>query len=163
MANGMIPPGYTAVLVASVSSYEELNIASPLEESTEEGTLVLTRLDFAEPPSAEELVTLEQSFADTGVTRWPGNSAVVYLNTEDPSSIYLAWQKGIAWMPIVIGILIVAVLPLLLGAFVWWLLPQGIKDLITGIVNIAVLFLIMILMTRIMPGKEPKKIGSRET
>jgi len=163
MANGMIPPGYNAVLVASVSSYEELSAITPLEEDTEEGTLVLVRLDFAEPPTAEQLTILEQTFADTGVTRWPDNSAVVYLNTEDPSSIYLAWQKGIAWMPIIIGILVIAILPVLLGAFVWWLIPQEIKDMITALVNIAVLVLVMVLMTRIMPGKEPKKIGSRGT
>jgi len=163
MANGIIPPGYRAVLVGTATTYEELATISPLEESAEEGTLVLVQLNFAEPPSSEQLAILEQSFTDAGVTKWPDNSFMVYLNTEDESSIYLAWQKGIAWMPIVIGILVVSILPVLLGAFVWWLIPQEIKDMITALVNVAVLVLVMVLMTRIMPGKEPKKIESRGT
>ena len=30
-------------------------------------------------------------------------------------AVYLAWQKGLAWMPIIIGLLVTVVLPPLLG------------------------------------------------
>jgi len=164
MANGMIPPGYNAVLVGTATTFEELSSITPLEENADEGTLVLVRLNFAEPPSSEQLAMLEQSFTEAGVTKWPDNSSVVYLNTENSSSIFLAWQKGLAWMPVIIGILVVALLPVLLGALVWWLLPQDIKDMINAMVTMGIVVIMMLVMSKIMPGKEPKKkIVSGET
>ena len=157
MPNGMVPPGYTAVLIGSAASIEDIGTIAPLEESADEGTLMLMRLDFAEFPSSEALADLESALGEAGVKKWPGNPYVVYAETEIPS-IYLAWQKGIAWMSIIIGILVLAVLPALLGAFIWWLLPQSIKDLINAMVMFGMMFLMMILMAKIMPGKEPKRI-----
>ena len=157
MPNGMVPPGYTAVLIGSAASIEDLDTIAPLEESADEGTLMLMRLDFAEFPSSEALADLESALGEAGVKKWPGNPYVVYAETETPS-IYLAWQKGIAWMSVIIGILVLAVLPALLGAFIWWLLPQSIKDLINAMVMFGMMFLMMILMAKIMPGKEPKQI-----
>ena len=41
MPYAFIPPGYSAVLVAQALDVEDLGAFAPLEESTDEGTLVL--------------------------------------------------------------------------------------------------------------------------
>jgi len=156
MPNGMVPPGYTATLIGSATTYEELNTVTPLEEGSAEGTLMLMRLDFAEYPSAEALSKLAADLEAAGVPTWPGYTSIVYQETEAPS-IYIAWQKGFAWMPIIIGILVLTLLPTLLGAFIWWLLPQSIKDLIVAMVNFGILFLMMMFMSKVMV-KEPKRL-----
>jgi hypothetical protein len=94
---------------------------------------------------------------------WPGYSHVVYADVSDPC-VYLAWQKGFAWLPIIIGTLVVTVLPGLLGGVIWLLLPQSVKDMITGIINMGMMMLVMWLMTSMMkpltaPAKEkPKRL-----
>ena len=147
--NGLIPPGYNAVLLGAAASIEDLNTFTPLEEVAAEGTLVLVRLDFAEFPSEEALSQLEQACSEAGVERWPGYSYVVYAGVDVPS-VYLAWQKGIAWIPIIIGLVATTILPPLLGSLIWWLLPQGIKDMITGLINMGMMLLVMFVMMQLM-------------
>jgi len=61
-------------------------------------------------------------------------------------------------MPIIIGLLVFVVLPPLLGALIWWLLPQSIKDLITSLIGLGIMFVVMWLMTSMMkPLAAPKK------
>jgi len=162
MPYAMVPPGYRAVLLGSAATVDDLGTFTPLEESTAEGALILMRLDFAEPVSDEALAQLNQACLDKGIPTWPGYDYIVYADTARPS-VYLAWQKGLAWMPIIIGILVVTVLPLLLGGLVWLLLPQSIKDLITGLINLGMMMLVMWLMTTMMkplttPEKKPKRL-----
>jgi len=163
MPYAMVPPGYRAVFLGQAAAIEELGTFAPLEESSAEGALFLMRLDFAEFPSAEAMAQLEQACSDAGVEMWPGYSHVVYADTEQPT-VYLTWQKGLAWMPIIIGLLVTAVLPALLGSLVWLILPQEVKSLITGIINMGMMMLVMWLMTSIMkpltaPAKEkPKRL-----
>ena len=163
MPYAMVPPGYRAVFLGQAAAIEELSTFAPLEESSAEGALFLMRLDFAEFPPAEALAQLEQACFDAGVERWPGYSHVVYADTEQPT-VYLTWQKGLAWMPIIIGLLVTALLPALLGSLVWLILPQEVKSLITGIINMGMMMLVMWLMTSVMkplaaPVKEkPKRL-----
>ena len=163
MPYAMLPPGYRAVFLGQADAIEELGTFAPLEESSAEGALFLMRLDFAEFPSAEALAQLEQACFDAGVEMWPGYSHVVYADTEQPT-VYLTWQKGLAWMPIIIGLLVTAVLPALLGSLVWLILPQEVKSLITGIINMGMMMLVMFIMMQFMkpltaPAKEkPKKL-----
>jgi hypothetical protein len=156
----MLPPGYRAALLGSAASIEDLRTVAPLEEQTAEGTLMLMRLDFAEYPSPEVLGQLEGKLREAGVPPWPGYPYIVYADTSQ-SSVYLAWQKGVAWMPIIIGILITTLLPALLGAIIWMLLPESIKNLINMMVAVGVMVLMMSLMGKIMPGREPKRIEER--
>ena len=161
MPYAMVPPGYRAVLLGSATRIEDLGTFTPLEESAAEGALILMRLDFAEFPSSEVLAQLNQACLDAGIPTWPGYGYIVYADNASPS-VYLAWQKGIAWMPVIIGILVVTVLPALLGSVIWLLLPQSVKDMITGIVNLGMMMLVMWLMTSIMkpltaPAKEKPK------
>ncbi|MDO8715954.1 MAG: hypothetical protein Q7J73_04000 [Dehalococcoidales bacterium] len=149
MPYAMVPPGYRAVLLGSAARVEDLGTFAPLEESSAEGALFLMRLDFNEFPPAEALAQLEQALLDAGVEMWPGYSHVVYADIDQPG-VYLAWQKGFAWMPIIIGTLVVTVLPALLGGVVWLLLPQSVKDMLTGIINLGMMMLVIWLMTSLM-------------
>lgn len=156
--NGIVPPGYEARFLGSATTLEELNLYAPLEESTPEGSLMLMRLDFEDFPSEESLENLNQSLVTAGVPSWPGNNYVVYADVTQPS-IYLAWVKGMAFITIIIGIIAITVLPAILGAFVWWIIPQAIKDLIV----MGGMMLIMFGMIQLMkPMLTKKKEGKKE-
>ncbi|MDP2731467.1 MAG: hypothetical protein Q8O55_13460 [Dehalococcoidales bacterium] len=161
MPYAMVPPGYRAVFLGAAVRIEDLGTFTPLEEGVAEGALVLMKLDFAEFPSSEALAQLNKAFLDKGIPPWPGYEFVVYADAASPS-VYLTWQKGFAWMPVIIGILVVTILPALLGGAIWLLLPQAVKDLITGIINLGMMMLMMWLMTSMMkpltaPAKEKRK------
>ena len=162
----MVPPGYRAVLLGQANSIEDLGTFTPLEESTAEGALILMRLDFAEYPSEEALGDLNQACLDAGIPPWPGETFIVYADTAGPS-IYLAWQKGIAWMPVIIGMLALTVLPPLLTAVVWWILPEEIKSLISGLISLGMMMLVMWLMMSVMKPltapEKPKRLEEAKT
>ena len=149
MPYAMVPPGYRAVLLGSANRVEDLGTFAPLEESSVEGALFLVRLDFMVAPSVEALSQLEQAFFDAGVEMWPGYDHVVYADLDQPS-VFLAWQKGIVWMPIIIGIVAVTVLPMLLGGLVWLILPQSLKDMITSLIDMGMMLLVMFIMMQLM-------------
>jgi hypothetical protein len=157
----MTPPGYRAVLIGQAAVIEELGTFAPLEESSDEGALFLMRLDFTEAPTAEALEQLERAFLDAGVELWPGYDHVVYADLEQPS-VFLAWQKGFAWLPIIIGLLVTTVLPPLLGSLVWWLMPDDLKNLISGIVNMGIMLVVMLLISKLMPMFTPTKEKSKK-
>jgi hypothetical protein len=163
----ILPQGYRAVLIGSANVLEDLGTFAPLEQSSEEGALFLVRLDFGGVPSEEALAQLEQAFYETGVERWPGYEHVVYADTSEPA-VYLVWQKGMPWLPIIIGLVATVVLPPLLGSVLWWILPQDIKDLITGIINLGMMMLIMFILMQVMKpltaSQKPKRVEqSKET
>ena len=168
MPYAMVPPGYRAVLLGSAVRVEDLGTFTPLEEGAAEGALVLMRLDFAEFPSSEALAQLNKACLDKGIPPWPGYDYIVYADTTQPS-VYLARQKGFAWMPIIIGLLVTVVLPPLLGSIIWLILPEEIKSLITGIINLGMMMLVMFIMMQFMKpltaaGKEkPKRLEEAKT
>jgi hypothetical protein len=161
MPYAILPPGYQAVLVGSATVLEDLGTLAPLEQSSEEGALFLVRLDFAGTPSAEGLAQLDQAFYEAGVERWPGYEHVVYADTTEPA-VYLVWQKGMPWLPIIIGLVATVVLPPLLGSVLWWILPQGVKDLVSGIINLGMMLLILFILMQVMKpltaSQKPKKV-----
>jgi len=163
MPYAMVPPGYRAVLLGQAASIDDLGTFTPLEESASEGALILMRLDFTEPPSDEALAQLNQQCLEAGIPSWPGYDYIVYADATSPS-VYLAWQKGIAWLPIIIGILATVALPPLLMSLVWWILPEAVKSLISGLINMGIMLLVMFVMMQFMkpltaPQKEvPKKL-----
>jgi len=162
MPYAMVPPGYRAVLLGQATSFEDLGTFTPLEEGAAEGALVLMRLDFVGFPSPEALAQLNQACLDKGIPAWPGYGYIVYADTGSPS-VYLVWQKGIAWMPVIIGILVITVLPALLGGVIWLLLPQSVKDMITGMINLGMMMLVMWLMTSLMkPLTAPAKTKPKQ-
>jgi hypothetical protein len=163
MPCAFVPPGYRAVLIGQAQEIGDLGTFTPLEESAAEGALFVVRLDFTEAPSEEALAQLEQACRDAGVEPWPGSGYYVYADTGS-NSVYLVWQKGFAWLPIIIGMLAMTVLPPLLMAGIWLILPDSLKNLISGLINMGMMLLVMWLMTSVMkplttPAKEkPKQV-----
>jgi hypothetical protein len=163
MPCAFVPPGYRAVFIGQAQDIADLGTFSPLEESAAEGALVLIRLDFAESLSEEALGNLEQACRDAGIEPWPGSEYYVYKDTGS-TSVYLVWQKGMAWLPIIVGLLATMVLPPLLTAGIWLILPDSVKSLISSLVNMGMMLLMMWLMTSLMkplmaPAKEkPKQV-----
>ena len=145
MPYAFVPPGYRAVLLGQAQDIASMGTFTPLEESAAEGALVLMRLDFTESPSSEALANLEQACRDAGVEPWPGSEYYVYSDTASPA-VYLVWQKGLAWLPIVIGLLATMVLPPLLTAGVWLVLPDSLKSLISNLINMGMMMLVMFLL-----------------
>jgi hypothetical protein len=156
MPYAFVPPGYRAVLLGQAQDIEDLGIFTPLEEGVAEGALILMRLDFAGQPSEEALSDLEQACHDAGVEAWPGSEYYVYSDI-DSTSVYLVWQKGIAWLPIIIGLLAMVVLPPLLTAGIWLILPDSLKSFISNLINLGMMVLIMFLIMKIMPALSPEK------
>ena len=156
MPYAMVPPGYRAVLLGSAQNLEDLSTFATLEEGSAEGALILMRLDFAEPPSSEALAQLEQACREAGIEPWPGSEYYVYADTASPA-VYLIWQKGLAWLPIIIGIVATVALPPLITAGVWLLLPSSLKSLISNLVNIGILLLVVFLVMKMMPVLSPAK------
>jgi len=160
MPYAMVPPGYQAVLLGSATNIQDLGTFAPLEESLSEGALMLVRLDFAVPLLPEALAQIEQACLNAQVEGWPGYDHIVFADSESPS-VYLAWQKGFAWLPIIAGLLVTVVLPPLLGSLIWLIIPQDLKNLLSGIVNMGIMLLVVFLITKIMPspstGKEKAK------
>jgi len=165
MPYAFVPPGYRAVLLGQAQAVEDLGTFTPLEEDAAEGALVLMRLDFAEQASEEALSSLEQACRDAGIEPWPGSGYYVYTDTVS-TSVYLIWQKGLAWLPIIIGLLATVALPPLLTAGIWLILPDSLKSLISSLINLGMMALVLFLVMKMMPslssGKEkPKQIEER--
>jgi hypothetical protein len=160
MSNGIAPPGYEARLLGSAGSLEDLNFFQPLEEATPEGSLMLLELQFDDFPAIETLESLNQDLLNEGVPPWPGNTQIVLADSTKPV-VYLAWVKGIAWMSVIVGMLVLLVLPTLLGALVWWLIPQEVKDLIMMAVMMLVIFLMFRMITPLLSPAEERKSVAR--
>jgi len=157
MPNGLIPPGYRAVLIGTAPSVENLSAFAPMEEGAAEGSLMLMELDFAEPVSPETLSELNQACLDAGVLPWPGYEYVVYAETGSPT-VYLTWQKAIAWLPIIIGILATVLLPPLVGSVIWMLIPEPVKELIAGLIGMGMMMLVMwLMMSLVKPLTAPER------
>jgi hypothetical protein len=166
MPYAMVPPGYQAVPVGQAERIEDLEAFRPLEESSAEGSLFLMRLDFIERPSEEALSQLEQALKAQNVEPWPGYPFFVYADESSPA-VYLAWQKGFAWLPLITGILVMTALPPILMAGIWLLLPESLKSLISGLVNLGGMALMMYLVAKMIPApdkqrKKPKEIEESE-
>jgi len=161
MPYAMVPSGYRAVPIGQAANVEELGTFTPLEEGAAEGALFLMRLDFQETPSGEALAHLEQAFRDEGVESWPGYGFFVYADESSPT-VYLAWQKGLAWLPIIIGLLATTILPPLLTAGVWLILPESLKSFISSLVNLGMMALMMFLVVKMMPALSPEKKKPRQ-
>ena len=163
MPDGLVPAGYRAVLLGATGTIEEMSALAPMEESAGEGALMLMQLDFVSFLSGDALSRLERACRDAGMPAWPGCGYIVNADVTRPT-VYLAWQKGIAWLPIIIGILVTVALPPLLMSLVWWILPEEVKSLISGLINMGIMLLVMFVMMQFMkpltaPQKEkPKKL-----
>ena len=85
-----------------------------------------------------------------------GHDYIVFADA-DQTVVYLNWQKGFAWLPVIIGLLAVTVLPPLLLAGLWLILPQEVKSLIYGMINLGMMALVMFLLMKMLPALMPAK------
>ena len=153
----MIPPGFKANLIGSATSLDGLSGYTPLEEGLAEGSLVLMRLDFEEYPSSEALVELNAGLLEEGIPPWPGYDCIVYADATSPT-VYLAWVKADPWLNFILGLLAITVLPVLLLAFVWWILPEPVTQMIEAMFMGGMMLLVMWVMMKMMrPLTAPEK------
>jgi len=124
-----MPIGYTTYCAGL---FEDLvaqrALVAAQEEAAPEGTLALLELTLSESASLETLEELNSQLLAAGVPPWSGYNNVVFPDTADPNKVYVAWVKGFAWTPIIIGIIFL-ILPVILGAILWFLIPQPVKDM----------------------------------
>jgi hypothetical protein len=61
------------------------------------------------------------------------------------------------------------ILPPLMGGLIWWLLPQDVKDLITGIMNLGMMLVMLWLMMTLMKPllsatqEKPRKLETKKS
>ena len=161
MPYAFTPPGYTPILIGQAQDIEDLGVFTTLEEGAAEGALVLMKLDFLDPPLEEVLVELEQACRNAGVEPWPGSEFYVYADISS-KSVYLVWQKGFAWLPIIIGLLATMVLPPLLTAGLWLILPESLKSFISGLINLGMMMLMMWLVMKMVPALSSEKAKPKQ-
>ncbi|MFW6125482.1 MAG: hypothetical protein ACOC58_00090 [Chloroflexota bacterium] len=125
-------------LIAQFSSLEELGTVAPLEEGQPEGALMLMGLEFAAAPDPAVLAQFEESLTAAGVPCWPGQG---YHVSYQDGCVQISWVKGMAWLPLILGILLPLVLPALLGGVIWMLIPEEVKDLLNMMVVVGIMLL----------------------
>ncbi|MDY6916931.1 MAG: hypothetical protein SVP26_03155 [Chloroflexota bacterium] len=157
----MIPPGCRAHLLGSAATLDGLSAFIPLEEGAAEGTMMLMELRLDEYPTDDTLAELAAALAEQGVEPWPGYSYTVFVDGAQPV-LYIAWMKGLAWMPVILGILAVTLLPPLLMAAVWWLLPESVTSMIEGLFSMGLMLLVMWLMMKMLPAIMPTEEKPKE-
>jgi hypothetical protein len=149
---------YRAILLASSTNLDDLKLYQAQEETTPEGSLISLELHFDDYPDAQALGELNQKCLDAGVLPWFGNTQIVFTHP-NTTIVTLQWTKEFAWLPIIIGLVATTILPVLLGAVVWWLIPEDVKNMITSLVTMMVMFFMIKMITPMFtPAEKPKQI-----
>jgi hypothetical protein len=151
--NAVLPSGYTAVLVGSVTSFEELSAFETLEQGQDERSRMLAQLTFEQrSPDFDYLVgQLNQKCIEAGVTPWPERRDIAVADPMEPV-IYLCWQKGFVWWGWILALLGSVVLPPLIMAGLWLILPDSVKQMVEAIVNISILGIVVFVMSKMTSG-----------
>jgi hypothetical protein len=132
-------------LIYSAASTEALSYFSPIEESLPEGTLLSAELHFADAIGSDVTDYINRECSRAGVVPWPGMS---YIASASGDVLYLRWQKGMAWWVMILGIVLSIVLPPLLGAAIYAILPDWMKDLTNAIIAISVMGVMAYFMSK---------------
>ena len=131
-----------AVLLARADSYDDLHLFSAVEENQPEGALIGVEMAFHAPADDIRQLAdqLNAACLEQGVAPWPGTASIVYT---EHSTIRICWTKGFAWWPIILGTLLALVLPMLIGAVLWALTPEPVKQAIGLVVTLGVVMFVM--------------------
>lgn len=157
-----MPVQYTSVLLGSGTQLSDLSIYQPQEESTPEGSLILLELDLAESIDQSTVDGINTACAGVGITPWPGNTVIASLDGTG-TVLSLMWLKGIAWLPAILGVLALTILPVLLGVFLWWLIPEEVQNMIEAVVMMMVMMVMMRMMMPMFATEEkPKQVEGAE-
>jgi hypothetical protein len=151
--NAILLPGCRAVFVGSVTSFKELGVFEPLEQGQAEGSRMLAQLAFEHrPPDFHYLAAqLNQKCLETGVSPWPERQDIALADPAEPV-IYLYWQKGFVWWGWILALLGSIILPPLIMAGLWLILPESVKQMIEGIVNLSIVGIVMFVMSKMTSG-----------
>jgi len=154
--------GYQPIFLGEFSSEEDINYAASLENSFPEGAPMLLKLTFTEVPSRQSLAALEVELAKTDAGRLLQN--YVYLDSNDPASVYVVYTKGIALSGIIGSIMLLIGLPIILGILAWtFLVPDSVKQMVNMMIPLIMMMIIMKIMSGAIGKPKPKRIDSRYT
>jgi len=153
MLDTVLPPGYKAISIGSVTSFDELGAFQPMEEGQEEGSRMLAQLVFQHRlPDFDYLAAeLNQRCLETGVTPWPERRDFVFVDPAQPV-LYICWQKGFVWWVWILGLLASLVLPPLIMAGLWLILPESVKEMIEAVTYLGIMGVAMYLVSNITGG-----------
>jgi hypothetical protein len=151
--DAILPSGYKAVSIGSVTSFDDLGTFQPMEEGQEEGSRMLAELTFQHRPADFDYLAaaLNQRCLETGVTSWPEHQNIAFADPAQPV-IYICWQKGFVWWVWILGLLGSLILPPLIMAGLWLILPESLKDMIEAVTYIGILGVAMYLMSGMTRG-----------
>ncbi len=150
-------PEYRAVLLGSAANLNDLAVYAPQEEGTPEGSLMLLEIQLGSAIPAATIDEINLKCAEAGVIPWTGLSQIAFTDLTG-QVLTLQWVKAFAFMPIIVGILLLTVLPAILGAVIWWLIPESIKQIINMVIMMLVMMMMMKMITpMISAGKKEKE------
>jgi hypothetical protein len=151
--NTILPPGCRAVLVGSASSLKELEVFAPLEQGQEEDSRMLAQLTFEHrPPEFDYLAAeLNQKCLETGVSLWPERQDIAFADPSQPV-IYVCWQKGLVWWGWILALLGSLILPPLIMAGLWLILPESVRQMLEAVINLSIMGIVMFVMMKMTAG-----------
>ncbi len=143
----VIPPGYQARLVGIATSLDELNGLVPLEAGFPEPSRVLLRVDISPGEDVYSIAeNLNGELVAKGVPAWPGYPGRIAF--VEGNSVYLAWMKGFAWLPVIIGLLVV---PIILPVILWFVSP-GFREAVQAMLGFLIMMVMMLFVMKISRG-----------
>ena len=153
MLDTILPPRCSAVLVGSFTSLEELEGFEPLEQGQEEDSRMLAQLTFEHrPPEFDYLAAeLNQKCLETGVSLWPERQDIAFADPSQPV-IYVCWQKGMVWWGWILALLGSLILPPLIMAGLWLILPESTRQMLEAVINLSILGVLMFVMVKMTAG-----------
>ena len=153
MLDTILPPRCSAVLVGSATSLEELEGFEPLEQGQEEDSRMLAQLTFEHrPPEFDYLAAeLNQKCLETGVSLWPERQDIAFADPSQPV-IYVCWQKGMVWWGWILALLGSLILPPLIMAGLWLILPESTRQMLEAVINLSILGVLMFVMVKMTAG-----------
>lgn len=162
MAINIIPGGYTAQIIASGTTIEELtSIVTPLESSIQDGTLMIVEMQYSDYPTAEQISDLNQFLLGAGITPWAGKP-LVYVDGESPT-VCVACVKTSGFMGFIGGGFLALIGIILIGGIVYMLLPESVKSVIEMMITLSIVVIMMKIMTPMMKGTQPEEPQPKET
>lgn len=143
----VLPPGYRAVPVSQVTGFDQLSTFSALEENQPEGSRMLCALTFWEKPSPEVVAVINQKCWEQGVSPWPELQDIAFADPYEPV-VYICWQKGAAWWGWILVLLASIVLPPLIMAGLWLILPESLRQMVEAVMYVGIVGIVMLVMSK---------------
>lgn len=146
-------PGYHAVPIGQVANSGQLSIFESLEQGQAEESRMLAKLVFRYRSSNfEQLATeINQACVATGIASWPEHRNIAFADPAQPV-IYICWQKGMVWWGWILVLIGSVILPPLIMAGLWLILPDSVKQMLESITYIGIMGAMMYIMSKMTTG-----------